>query len=98
MPEALISWAKLLWWLRKPKSHTLRVPLMGVAKKLQNSRMASTLAFMMIEYVRRTGAGRHGAKWAEIGWSLEDNGPMISIAEAIEARIAKTYRIYESQL
>src|SRR3546814_7772223 len=48
------NWARLLWWLRKPKSRILRVPLMGVAKKLQNSRMASTLAFMMIEYIRRS--------------------------------------------
>ena len=27
------NWAKLLWWLRKPCSRTVRVPLMGVLKK-----------------------------------------------------------------
>ena len=42
------GWAKLLWWLRKPKVRTMRVPLMGVIKELQSSRMASQLAFMMI--------------------------------------------------
>src|SRR3546814_7019009 len=54
------NWARLLWWLRKPKSRILRVPLMGVAKKLQNSRMASTLAFMMIEYIRRDAVRDYG--------------------------------------
>ncbi|MFZ1477804.1 MAG: N-acetyltransferase, partial [Sphingorhabdus sp.] len=38
------NWAKLLWWLRKPQVRTMRVPLMGVVKKLQASRMASQLA------------------------------------------------------
>ena len=32
------GWAKLLWRLRKPRTRRLRVPLMGVAKKLHNSR------------------------------------------------------------
>src|SRR3546814_3831960 len=27
------NWARLLWWLRRPKSRILRVPLMGVAKR-----------------------------------------------------------------
>ena len=39
-----------------------------------------------------------GATWAEIGWVLDDNGPMISIAHAIEAQLGKTYRIYEADL
>src|SRR3546814_14754606 len=57
------GWARLLWWLRKPKSRTLRVPLMGVVKKLQNSRMASTLAFMMIELIRRDGVATYCAEY-----------------------------------
>src|SRR3546814_8441851 len=36
------GWARLLWWLRRPKSRTLRVPLMGVVKSLQNSRIDRT--------------------------------------------------------
>ena len=47
------NWLKLLWWLRKPKVRTMRVPLMGVVKRLQATRLASQLAFMMIEYIRR---------------------------------------------
>lgn len=89
------GWAKLLWRLRNPQTEWFRVPLMGVVKKLQATRVASMLAFMMIEQIRRTGTAQHSAKWAEIGWILEDNQPMLSIAEAIDSQITKTYRIFE---
>src|SRR3546814_3028849 len=49
------GWAKLLWRLRHPRVRTMRVPLMGVLRKLQATRLASQLAFMMIEYIRRDG-------------------------------------------
>lgn len=92
------GWAKLLWRLKKGKTLWMRVPLMGVRQKYQGTRMASMLAFMMIEYIRRTAVPVHGAKFAEIGWILDDNGPMVSIAQAIDSKLEKTYRIYESPL
>ena len=92
------GWAKLLWWLRKPKVRTMRVPLMGVVKKLQASRMASQLAFMMIEYIRRDAVTNFGATRGEIGWVLDDNQGMNAIADAIDSRINKVYTIYEKAL
>nr|WP_246586942.1 N-acetyltransferase [Stakelama flava] len=92
------GWAKLLWWLRKPKVRTMRVPLMGVVKRLQSSRMASQLAFMMIEYIRRASVDVYGAKRGEIGWILDDNQGMVAIAETIESRINRVYQIYEKAL
>ncbi len=92
------NWAKLLWWLRKPHSPNFRVPLMGVVGKYQNSRMASQLAFMMIEYIRRYAVGVCGTRRAEVGWVLEDNQGMVAIAEAIEARMNREYRIYRKAL
>lgn len=94
-PIALI---KLLWRLKKMRPKGGRVPLMGVLRKLHATRMASQLAFMMIEYIRRAGNGHYGITRAEVGWVLEDNGPMISIAEAIDSRNNRTYRIYEKAL
>ncbi len=88
------GWAKLLLWLRKPKVRTMRVPLMGVVKELQASRMASQLAFMMIEYIRRASVDRYGASRGEIGWILEDNQGMRSIAETIQSRVNKVYQVY----
>lgn len=92
------GWAKLLLWLRHPKVRTMRVPLMGVVKELQASRMAGQLAFMMIEYIRRASVERYGAKRAEIGWILDDNQGMRSIAETLQSRINKVYQVYERTL
>ena len=92
------NWARLLWWLRKPKSRRLRVPLMGVVKKLQNSRMASTLAFMMIEFIRRDAVRDYGAEQGDIGWVLDDNQGMNAVAAAIDARVNRVYQIYDKML
>ena len=92
------NWAKLLWWLRKPKCRTMRVPLMGVIKRLQSSRMASQLAFMMIEYIRRDAIGKYDCTRGEIGWVLDDNQGMNAIADAIESKVNKVYTVYEKAL
>ena len=92
------GWAKLLWRLNAKKFRSGRVPLMGVVKRLQSSRLASQLAFMLIEEIRRSGTAQYGMTRGEIGWILEDNGPMISIAEAIGSDINRIYRIYEKAL
>lgn len=92
------NWAKLLWWLRAPRVRTMRVPLMGVLKKLQATRLASQLAFMMIEYIRSNSHANYGGTRGEIGWILDDNQGMNAIAEAIDSHINKTYLIYEKAL
>ena len=97
------GFAKLLWRLNggfsgRPRIRTIRVPLMGVVKRLQSSRMASQLAFTLIERIRDAAVTRYGATRGEIGWILEDNKGMVAIAEQIESRINKVYRIYEKAL
>ena len=92
------NFIKLLWWLRKARPADFRVPLMGVVKRLQNSRMASQLAFMMIERIRRYACEEHGAKRGEIGWILEDNQGMNAIADAIESKVNREYNIYQKSL
>ncbi|MCC4253587.1 MAG: N-acetyltransferase [Pseudomonadota bacterium] len=92
------GWIKLLRWLRKPQVRTMRVPLMGVVQRLQSSRMASQLAFMMIEYIRRNAIAHYGATRGEIGWVLDDNQGMNAIADAIDSRVNKIYQIYEKAL
>jgi hypothetical protein len=92
------GWAKLLWRLKRQRYDQGRVALMGVVKRLQASRLASQLAFMMIEHIRRGGTSAYGIRRAEVGWILEDNQGMVSIAEAIDARCNRTYRIYEKAL
>ncbi|WP_245647522.1 N-acetyltransferase [Novosphingobium lentum] len=89
---------KLLWWLRKPTDAAVRVPLMGVVKRLQSSRLASQLAFMMIEYIKRETIANYNGKRAEIGWILDDNQGMVAIADAIGSKINREYMIYEKPL
>jgi hypothetical protein len=92
------NWLKLLWKLRQPQVRTMRVPLMGVVKRLQATRLASQLAFMMIEYTRRDALTRYGCTRGEFGWILDDNEGMNSIGAALDARINRLYRIYEKAL
>lgn len=92
------GWAKLLWWLRKPTNASMRVPLMGVLKRLQSSRLASQLAFMMIECIRRVAIAKYGTRRSEIGWVLDDNQGMNAIAEAIGSTVNREYAIYHKPL
>jgi len=95
---SLLGWLKLLLWIRDPQPRSTRVPLMGVLKEYHSSRLASQLAFMMIEHIRRNAVGRYGAKRAEIGWILGDNQGMNAIADAIGSKVNKDYWIYEKTL
>ncbi|KPF80411.1 hypothetical protein IP88_00375 [alpha proteobacterium AAP81b] len=92
------NFIKLLLRLRAPKTEWIRVPLMGVRKKWQGHRIASLMAFQMIEYIRRESVANFGGRKSEIGWILDDNGPMRAIADAIDSHVTKTYRIYEKAL
>ena len=54
--------------------------------------------FRRIEYIRAASVENYGAQRGEIGWILEDNGPMRSIADVIESKVTRTYRIYERSI
>lgn len=92
------GWAKLLWRLRRPQVKRVRVPLMGVAKRLHGSRIATQLVFMLIEQTRRAAVNNYGVSTGEFGWILEDNKGMVSIAELPGARVNHRYRIFEKAL
>jgi len=92
------GWFHLLRWLHKPTGSDMRVPLMGVLKEFQNSRMASQLAFMMISYIRENAVSNYGSVRGEIGWILDDNQGMVAIADTIDSQINREYAIYEKQL
>jgi len=93
-----LGWAKLLWRIRKMRPKGGRVPLMGVVRRLHASRLASQLAFMMMDRIRKVGSERYGIARGEIGWVLEDNGPMNAIADAVGSRVNRVYRIYGKAL
>ena len=92
------GWFHLLRWLRKPVGTDMRVPLMGVRRELQNSRLASQLAFMMIDEIRRIAHEDYGTQRGEIGWILDDNKGMKAIADAIGSKVNREYVIYARDL
>ncbi|MEQ7873971.1 N-acetyltransferase [Sphingomonas sp. ASV193] len=92
------GFAKLLWRLHKVTTKRVRVPLMGVRKKHQHGRLATQLAFMLIEFTRRVCVNKYGIYTGEFGWVLEDNQGMMSIAQLPGAGINHTYRIFERSL
>jgi hypothetical protein len=90
------GWARFLWRLkiRRPKSG--RLLLFGIKKEFR-SREYAGLAYLLCDEIYR-GANERGYKWAELGWTLEDNGPINSLIKRIGATRYKTYRIYEKAL
>ncbi|MGB7372689.1 N-acetyltransferase [Pontixanthobacter sp.] len=92
------GWLKLLKWARKPMGSGMRVPLMGVLKEFHGTRMASAMAFLLVDSIRRNADEVFHSKRGEIGWILEDNQGMIAIADMIGSTINKEYLIYEKSL
>ncbi len=94
---APFGWVKLLWRLFVRFPSTARIPLMGVRKQYQNTRLGPGLAFMVIHAMREP-ALRKGVKLVEMSWILEDNTGMRNIIESIGGRVSKRYRMYEKRL
>ena len=91
------GWFKLLWRLKVRHPRTARVPLMGVRRRYQHSRLGPTLAFMVIDAVRKALHAR-GVTDVEMGWILEDNDGMRNIIETIGGEAYKRYRVYQKEL
>jgi hypothetical protein len=92
------GFVKLLWRLRNPRVKRVRVPLMGVTKRLHGTRLAGQIAYTLIEYIRRACVEHYGVKHGEFGWVLEDNQGMMSIAELPGATINHVYRVFQKGL
>ena len=92
-----LGWLKLLWRLKVRHPGSARIPLMGVRQSYQHSRLGPTLAFMVIDAVRKQLHAR-GVTRVEMGWILEDNDGMRNIIETIGGQAYKRYRIFEKEL
>lgn len=91
------GWARFLWRVKVRHPRTARVPLMGVKRRFQRTRMGPALAFVVIDAARRV-VQRRGVQDVELSWILEDNAGMRGIIESIGGRAYKRYRIYERDL
>ncbi len=88
---------KLLWRLKVAKPKSVRMPLMGVRKKWQNTSIGGALAYSMIQHARLI-AHKHGAKRGEMSWILETNKRLHHMLTLVGGTVYKRYRIYEKPL
>ena len=91
------GWLKLLWRLKVRFPKSARVPLLGVLKEFQHTRLGPTLAFMVTDELRASLLKR-GVTSVEMSWILEGNDGMRNIIEGIGGKIYKRYRMYEKAL
>jgi len=91
------GWLKLLWRLKVRHPSTLRVALMGVRKRYQNSRVGAALALLVIVAAREP-AVKRGIRQVELSWILEENTGMRNITESLGGTVYKRYRIYGKEL
>ena len=66
-------------------------------KKEFRTRQYAGMGYLLCDELYR-GATERGYKWAELSWTLEDNGLVNSLATKVGAEHYKTYRIYEKAL
>ncbi|MBI5960733.1 MAG: N-acetyltransferase, partial [Chloroflexi bacterium] len=89
-----ISLLQLLWhWKVRSKIDRVRVMLMGIEDGYRTIGIDAALFIEAYNTGHKLG-WQHG----DGGWVLETNGPMNRLAQALNGRIYKTYRVYERAL
>lgn len=91
------GWARLLWRLKVRSPQTGRIPLMGVRKKYQQTRLGPALAFLSFKSLHEPAMNR-GIKRVEMSWILEQNQAMRNIIEKVGGVVSKRYRMYRKAL
>ena len=91
------GWARLLWRLKVRSPKTGRIPLMGVRKSYQNTRLGPALALITMQALSEPVLKR-GMEKAEASWILEQNLAMRNIMEKVGAVVTKRYRMYRKTL
>ncbi len=92
-----LGWLRLLWRLKVRGVTTARVPLMGIARRLQGTPRGAALALGVIE-AAKVHHQRQGYRRAELSWVLEDNKAMQAMIAAAGAVPRKRYRVYAKAL
>jgi hypothetical protein len=88
---------KLVWRLKVRGPRSARLVLLGIRKKWRHVRKYAALsAFMYAEL--NEGGRKLGIREGELGWTLEDNGPVNAGIMMMGAKLYKKYRVYEKPL
>lgn len=88
---------KLLYRLKVSGPKSARLLILGIRKKYRGVRKYAALsAFLFGEL--NDGGKEIGIEWGELGWTLEDNGPVNAGIRMMGGRLYKTYRVFEKSL
>jgi hypothetical protein len=91
------GWAKFLYRLKVSGTRSARLVLLGVRKKFRSLKKWMPLSVAL--YAAMNDRARAlGMTHGELGWTLEDNGPVNVGIKAMGAKPYKTYRVYEKSL
>ncbi len=91
------GWLRLLWGLKVRYPTTARIPLMGVIKEYQQTRLGPALAFLVIDAAREA-LQKRGIMDVELSWILENNQGVRNLIETCGGSVYKRYRIYQKDL
>ena len=91
------GWLQLLWRLKVRGVRSGRMPLMGIAKRLQGTPKGAALALGMIDRIHARYSAL-GYDHGELSWILEDNRAVQAVIAATGAVPYKRYRIYAKAL
>ncbi len=89
--------AKLLWRLKVSGTPSVRMALMGVRRKWQNSPIGAVLALSITQQSRMSQLA-HGVVRGELSWILDSNKRMKHMLKFVGGTVYKRYRIYEKAL
>jgi len=90
------GWLRFLWRLKVRRPPQGRLLLLGIRKEFRSRKYAG-LAYLLCDEIFR-GAAERGYHWAELSWTLEDNGLINSLIKRVGAEHYKTYRLFEKAL
>ncbi len=88
---------KLLYRLKMKGPKTGRVLILGIRKKWRHVRKYAGLSLFLYAELNASGK-KLGMTGGELGWTLEDNGPVNMGIRAMGAKPYKRYRLYDKTL
>jgi hypothetical protein len=89
--------AKLIWRLKIRRPKWARLMLLGIRTDLRGKKRYAPLAMAVIAELVRRGL-KQGYEWAELGWTLEDNGLINAAIRSVGSEIYKRYRLFEKPI
>lgn len=91
------GFAKVIYRLKISQPKSGRLIMLGIKKKYRGMKRYGFLSMAMVAEIAERGS-RAGYEWAELGWTLEDNGPVNVLCKVAGGKHYKTYRVFEMGL